>query len=360
MIPVLYEHNETVFDTNGLGGLPDALSCLVIESLNVPCGYYLEMSYQVNGLHYNDLGIERFVYAVPAPNKKPQPFRISRIEKSINGVAIIEAPHLSADMAKMVSYGIDTGTNIQGMCFNQLYRARQLGQDVPFWLTTDKTVPSSVTFNHPEPTSLMDIWLGKEGSVLDVVGGEYEWDNYQIILHNNRGKETGYEIRYGYNMSEMSAELDTGDLVTGVVPFWKGEDSNGNEVVVMGSLCSADTAGNYAYNRVVPYNATEDFDLEQGVVPSQTQVTNAGQSFINGSSVKDLEMSIEVQFVETAPMTLYLGDTVTVVYPALGIKQKAKVVKTVFNVLTERYESITIGTLRKNAADTLAGLLKKG
>lgn len=34
MIPVLYESNEKSFASNGLGGLPDAVRCIVTETYN--------------------------------------------------------------------------------------------------------------------------------------------------------------------------------------------------------------------------------------------------------------------------------------------------------------------------------------
>ena len=38
-----------------------------------------------------------------------------------------------------------------------------------------------------------------------------------------------------------------------------------------------------------------------------------------------------------------LCDTVNVIYPELGVAAKAKVVKTVWNVLLDRYDSIELG-----------------
>ena len=59
MIAVLYPANETAFTTNGLGGLPDAISCTVTEQRNTQGGYWLEMEYPVDGLHYADIAPER-------------------------------------------------------------------------------------------------------------------------------------------------------------------------------------------------------------------------------------------------------------------------------------------------------------
>ena len=357
MIPVLYPSTETAFTTNGLGGLPDAISCVVTEQRNTQGGYYLEMEYPVDGLHYDLLAPERIIYAAPSMGNTPQPFRISRITRPINGIVRIEAPHLCAELQKLTSWGVDTGTNIQGMIYNQFYRARQLGQTVPFWATTDITVDSDVTFSHPEPTSLADILLGAEGSVLDVVGGEYEWDGYHIILHRQRGVDSGLEIRYGVNMSDLEAETDATELVTAVIPFWKGS-VNDVETVVIGDMCTASNASAYVYVWCVPLDVSQQFELEADQQPTAAQVTAKGQSFIDGSALSELTMSINVKYTSLMEnRNINLCDTVRVVHPDLGVSSAAKVVETKYNTLIERYEELTIGTMRQTIVDTIARLL---
>lgn len=361
MIPVLYPANETAFTTNGLGGLPDAISCVVTEQRNSPV-YYLEMDYPVDGLHFADIAPERIIYAAPSMGNTPQPFRISRITRPINGIVHIEAEHPCTQLQKITSYGVDTGTNIQGMMFNQIYRARQLGQTVPFWCSTDITVQSAVTFSHPQPVPLMDILLGTEGSILDTVGGEYEWNGYNIILHKQRGVDSGIEIRYGVNMNDIEAETDTSELVTAVIPYWKGSVNN-QDVVVVGDMCSSGNAGAFAYVRCIPLDVSSQFDLEQDQQPNKTDVTAKGRAYISATDLDELTMSINVKYT---PITTGIGerrinlcDTVSVVHPDLGVSSKAKVVETKYNTLIERYDGLTIGSIKQTIVDTIAELIKE-
>jgi len=363
MIPILYPATETAFATNGLGGLPDAISCVVTEQRNKQGGYWLEMDYPVDGLHYDLLVQERIIYAAPAMGKTPQPFRIRRISRPIDGIVHIEAPHFCAELQKATSFGVDTGTNIQGMIYNQFYRARQLGQTVPFWCETDITVDSDVTFSHPEPTTLADILLGTKGSVLDVVGGEFEWDGYHIILHRQRGVDSGIQIRYGVNMNDIEAETDTSELVTAVIPYWKGSVNN-QDAIVIGDMCISGNAGAYAYVRCVPLDVSSQFDLEQDQQPSKADVTAKGRAYISATDLDELTMSINVKYT---PITNGIGerrinlcDTVSVVHPDLGVSSKAQVVKTKYNTLTEQYDGLTIGSIRQTIVDTIAGLLRGG
>ena len=367
MIPVLYEKDRTTFENNGLGGLPHALSCTVTREANKQGGHYLNMEYPVEGLHFGDIQEERLIYAAPAPHLKPQPFRISRIVPE-GKKAVIEAPHVSAQLQKITTYGVESGTNIEGQLNTLLWRAGQLGQTTGFWLTTDITREGITTFNYPEPSSVADILLGEEGSVLDMLGGEYEFDGWHIILHKQKGRNTPFEIRAGVNITSVRVETDDSSLVTAVLPYYKTEQ-NGQDVFVYGSLCKASSADDYQITRCVPLDVSENFsDLEEGTLPTAEQVTAQGQAFITGSASSVLRTSYEVQFVPTtpdipnvnpAPKRIHdLFDRWQVVLPEYGIKATARIEKTVHNVLLNRYDSVTIGVIQRNAADTIAALIK--
>ena len=362
MIPVLYSATETAFTTNGLGGLPDAISCVVTERRNTQGGYYLEMEYPIDGLHFDLLAPERIIYAAPAMGKTPQPFRISRITRPINGIVHIEAPHISVELQKLTTFGTRIGTNIGAMGRGFFAKAREIGQSTHFDFASNVTTASEITIAHPEPVPMIDVLLGAEGSILDLVGGEYEFDEFDVVLHAQRGVDSGLEIRYGVNMSDLEAETDATELVTACVPFWKGT-VNEQDVVVMGDMCTADNASAYAYVRCVPLDVSQQFE-ETDTQPTKAQVTAKGQAFINSTSRKLLQTSIRVSYEPTTSgigeRRINLCDTVRVVYPDLNVSSISKVVETRFNTLIERYDELTIGTIRNNIVDTIAGLISGG
>lgn len=367
MIPVLYERNKTTFTDNGLGGLPHALSCMVTEERNTVGGYYLNMEYPVNGLHFDDVQPERIIYASHAPGKSPQPFRISRVTKADNK-ATIEAKHPSADLQKLVTYGSFPVYTVYGGFDTFKEIATGLGQPVPFYMTSDIDLFTVQRIEFPHPSSFSDVLLGAEGSFLDKIGGEFEWDGWHIILHSRRGSETGLEIRRGANITSMKAETSTDNLVTAVIPYYKTTQDN-SDTFVYGSLCRASTYADYNSLYAVPLDVSDQFQMEEGQLPKQEQVTAAGQSFVDSTSASALLTSFSVSFTPSAPTLsginpaparhLYLCDSVTVVYPEFGVKAKAKVTKTVYNTLLDRYDSITIGDIQRNAADTVAALVRR-
>jgi phage-related protein len=62
--------------------------------------------------------------------------------------------------------------------------------------------------------------------------------------------------------------------------------------------------------------------------------------------------------VQLPTQTISLCDTVPVTYEKLGVTFSAKVIKTDFNVLTERYNSIEVGTAKKPLGKILAQTAK--
>ena len=87
MIPILYGQNETLFTTNGIGKLTDAISCLVTEEKN---GIYeLQMQYPTEGKRFNDLATSQVILAKPNDKSEAQPFRIYKISTPIKGSVTI-------------------------------------------------------------------------------------------------------------------------------------------------------------------------------------------------------------------------------------------------------------------------------
>lgn len=358
VIPVLYPATERTFQNNGLGGLPDAIACAVTEKRNTPGGYYLEMDYPCNGLHFSDLAPERIIYAAPAPGKSPQPFRIERITEAIDGIVHIEAPHVSAELQKIVTYGVFSAHSA-AVSFNELASvATQTGQSVPFHFYTDMWSEDARPISFPEPRAFSEIIVGTQGSLIDTFGGELDFDKWNIGHHASRGSDRGLEIRYGVNMTQLDAETDASDLVTAVLPYWKGR-VNDTDTVVYGDLCTSSNASAYATIRAIQFDATQKVGSDSQ--PTKAQVTAAGQAYINSTATSELAMSITTSFAPAliGDRPLYLCDTVKVVHPDLGVSSTAKVVETRFNVLTGQYESITIGSIRKSIVDTIADIIKK-
>lgn len=362
MIPVLYPATERTFANNGLGGLPDVISIVVTSRGNSPEVPYLEMEYPVDGLHYADLAVERIIYATPEQGRHPQPFVIERISRPINGVVKVYAPHVSVGLQKLVTYG-STSTKWPGLVIDYFLGNALPATEAAKWsrAPTSFSADDGKLVRYTTPVSMMDVLMGTDGSVLDQFGGEYAFDHWSIVLYARQGKDTGLEVRYGVNMSDMTAETDTSELVTAVVPYWSGTINN-VDTVVIGDICTASNASAYASIRCIPLDVTREFE-SVSTAPTKAQVTAKGQSFIGSTTQKNVTMSLDVKYIpvtdEIGDRPINLFDTVKVTHPDLGVSYTAKVVEVQFNPYTEKNVQITIGRLKKTIVDTIADIIKK-
>ena len=370
MNPILFDANETTFATNGIGRLTNAISCAVTEERN---GIYeLDMVYPMKGLNFSAIQTDRIIYAIPADGKAPQPFRVYYISAPLNGEVEISAQHISYQL-KWTIVNAFTATSASGALNGFSAHLADTGQSFPFSFTTDVT--RAGTFSNSFPQDIRSLLMGQEGSVLDVYGGEYEWHKYQVILHTSRGQDNGVSIKYGKNLTDIQQDANIGETYTGVAAYWKSE-TDGTTTVVQSNpnVILADTASNFPFHRIKAIDASGDFTppegSETGWTPSQSDLTTWANNYIAANDIGVPEVSIDVSFQplwqteeykNIAPLErVNLCDTVTVQFPALGVNAKAKVVRTVYNVLNERYDEIEIGTLKQTLAETIINLSKGG
>ena len=244
MIPILYapkkddvslaEYLAYIAESGnlGLGLLTDSISPVVIEERNG--AFELEMKYPVTGALFGDIQTSSWIKATSCMGGSPQLFRVYKISKPIDGICEVNAEHISY----MLNYAVCSPFVASGKnCAEVLALIKSnmcLASSYPFTLTvgTDKTSSASVNYELSEPENVRALLGGKEGSVLDVWGGEYEFDNLTVKLWNNRGHDNGVSIEYGKNLSDLKQEISDENIITAVVPYWRREyeDEEGNTI----------------------------------------------------------------------------------------------------------------------------------
>ena len=356
MIPTLYTPGTTTFTTNGRGRLSDAISCYVEENRNG--SYELEMVYPVDGIHFSDITHSCIITAKPADGKDTQPFRIYRISSPINGKVTINAEHISYQLTHIPVNPIETE---QTACAQALQALKtNAAEPCPFTFWTDKT--SQGSFYVKEPKSIRAKLGGTEGSILDAFGGgEYEWDGYTVKLYQHRGADNGVTLRYGKNITDIEQELNIANTITGIYPYWKGQDGTGGETVVIlpEKVIHHANAANFPYQRTIELDCSEKFQTQ----PTVAQLRAFATQYMSDTGIGVPKVSLNVSFVALwqteeykliAPLErVNLCDTVTVIFEKLGISATAKVVRTRFDVLKDRYEEIELGDARTSLAQAI-------
>ena len=349
MMPTLFPASATSFTTNGLGGLSDTISCKVTEERNGE--YTLEMVYPLSGAHFDELVNGNIICVKLDDSRGTQAFRICQITRPINGQVTVYAQHISYQLS-MIPCAPFTASSANAALAGLKSNA---AESCPFTFTTDKATVA--TYKQTAPASIRSRLGGVQGSILDCYGGEYEFDNYTVHLWAARGRNRGVVLRYGKNITDLSQEASIADTVTGVYPYYQDENSY---VELPEKVISAQSAENFPYHRTIALDLTDQFEE----VPTVAQLRTAAQSYIAQEGIGVPRVNVKVSFIPLADTleyedraaleTVSLCDTITVKYEKLGVDATAKVIKTVWDVLAERYESIEVGDARNSLATTIA------
>lgn len=343
MIPILYTSAETAFTSNGLGRLRDCIKCTVTEERN---GIYeCEFQYPVTGRRFKDIEEGCYIGVTHDDSGDRQPFQIYRRSAPLNGIVTFYARHISYRLNNVMLNPFTASSASAAMAGIE---SNSINTN-PFTFWTDKT--TSADFSLAKPSSVRGILGGVQGSIIDVYGGEYEFDRYTVKLHAARGVSSGVTIRYGKNMSDLEQDIDTGGTYDSIVPFWMQD----GVLVVPDERIIGTT-------KLKP--VTMDFTAEFEEQPTKTQLANAAQSYLNNNKPWVPKENIKVDFVQLWQTEEYkdvavlqrvnLCDRVNVFYPALGVTaENVEVIKTVYNVLTETYDEMELGDARSTFAQTI-------
>lgn len=349
MTPVLYPANETAFTSNGLGRLSGAISCNVHEAING--AYELVMVYPIDGIHYEDIAEGRYIYAAHDDSGVKQPFEIFEISRPFDGKVEIHAWHWS--------YRLNTVTVLPHVSSSAQEAVQDIknyaANDCPFTFSTDISSTSEMTVK--VPTSARSLMGGVAGSAIDTYGGEWEFLGSQCILRSQRGTDSGVTIKYGKNLTDAKKTTSTENVWTGIIPYY----TDGDNCVFYNGIIYSSAKDDYAYTMVIPVDASTSFES----APTQAQLKTWGTAYVKSNAKTSLPTSIDISFVQlwqteeyadVAPLQrLYIGDTVTIQYAKLGISNKARIVEYDYNVLLERYDSMTVGNVRADFASTVQG-----
>lgn len=342
MTPRLCDSNQTT-----IGWLADCVSCLVTEERN---GIFeAEFQYPTTGRWFSQI-VEGNIVMLPHDDTKvPQPFIIYRRSAPIDGLVTFNAHHVSYNLAHCILQPFTASSVSEAFSLMASKSITPCG--FTFW--TDKT--SSGSFKVEVPISIKQILGGVEGSILDVFGGgEYQWDNYTVKLYQNRGTNSGVTIRYGKNLTDLTQERDASVMYNSVIPYW----TNGETTVTLGTtVVSLDGVTNVV---AVPLDMSDAFEDP----PTTAQLQAAAQARLNSSGAWTPDENITINFVALWQTEDYkiaailqrvkLCDTVTIIHPELGLSAQSKVIKTVYNVLLDKYDSIELGNAKTSFAQTIA------
>jgi phage minor structural protein len=339
-----------------IGWLSECTECEVTEERNGV--YELELVYPIGATHANDIVTDCYIKAKPNQTSANQLFHIYKVSKPINGEFTVYAEHVSYILSGYPVPTVSASGNAQ-VAINAILTAakNQLGKATGFTAaTTDITLSSSINLSNVSARAALG---GVEGSVLYTYGGEYEFDNYTIKLHKARGKDNGVRIAYGKNMTELKCDVDMSASYTGIFGYVKTDDIN-----LVSSYNVANTSG--ISTRILVRDFSSDFGEN---TPTQSSLDATVKKYAEDNDINSIKASVTVSFVNLAQSPEYaniapleavnLCDTVKIHHKELGVNIKAKVIKTVYDTIAEKYTKIELGSARADMSSIISQTVKE-
>lgn len=309
------------FDHNGIGKLADAQSCTVTEKRNG--SYELKLICPADGIHAEMLEEGNIILAKPSDTMQSQPFRIYKITTPIDGKLEVQARHISYQL----NFITVSSFSVTGCVGAMQGLKSHAASDCPFNVWTD--VESSATFTLGVPSSFRNCLGGMAGSVLDVFGGEFEWDRYTVRFHKARGADHNVHIIYGKNLTDFKMEKSIENTITGVHPYWV--DNETQAVMELPEKVVLQSKRSIPYQKITVLDCTSNFQEK----PSEAALREYAQNYIDTTDLTEPEIDIKIDFLQLWNTPGYediveaervsLCDTVHVYISKLGIKKKQRI-----------------------------------
>lgn len=361
MIPILYAKNESTFTHNGIGFLKDATKCTVTEERNG--SYECSLQYPITGQWYDQITEGCIIKAKANDTSEPQLFRIYKSSKPLKGIVTYSAEHISYDLNGIPTLGFSV-KNVTPQA--AITRAIQdAGLPSAFTAISDISTLNSTTIL--TPCSVRAILGGQAGSVLDVWGGEFEFDNFVVKLHKHRGSDRGVSIEYGKNLKDLKQEANIADCYTHLMPYARySQDGEGDEkievyVYLSEKVLPLNNAENIGHSKAYIMDFTDSFG--EGEAVTEEALRAKATAYAAAAELGVPKVNITVSFIQLwqteeykniAPLErVMMCDTVAVRFSKLGVTASAKVIKTTYNTLEEKYDSVELGDAKSSFADTV-------
>lgn len=349
--PILYKGDATDFFTLGLGPI-QMLKATVTQERN---GIFIFEGEILTDSPLFPLVLENYIIKADADHLlKDQRFRIKRIVPNHDGKAEIYAEHVSYLSRELT---IKPEVSITGSAQTALSQWKaSIVEPNPFIVDSDIPTSNKTNWRIDKVENPRMALGGVEGSILDVWGGEYRFDNYHISLLQKRGTTAKTVLAYGRNITDFEQERNVANTYTSIMPYAIYNDANENEVLVHidGYVVDSEHINKYPNRVVQAVNFSSEFEHDE--VPTKARLLALANQYIKANEIGVPSTSIKVSFVDLSKSADYaeyafleqvnLCDDVRVYYPKLGVNTVAKVIRTVWNVLTESYDEIEIGQKR--------------
>ncbi|WP_159584008.1 phage tail spike protein [Streptococcus halichoeri] len=374
MIPVLYEAKETKFRTFGLGEIADAYEVKATRERNG--NYSLYIKYPLDGVFASVFKEEMKIKSDAGRRTKWQTFEINRVLRNSKDYIEIFARHISMRTQDIALKPIVTGSSVSAETALEIWQENLVGDD-KFDVKSDILTLGSFNWEVDKVGNARGALGGVAGSILDVYGGEYEFDNRTIILHKQMGRKAPTVLEYGRNIVSVEEERLLDGNYTSIYPYVRytpqakqeaGDQQPEEQLVTLPEfILDGQYLNLYAQRRIQMVDLSSHFnDDKNKKEPTVEEIRKLAQKYLKDNNVGASKVSIEVDYIDLSQTLDYqdfrvmeeveLCDIVPLYYPKFGITTESeKVVEIVYDVYTDSNHTIKLGTIGQSISKSLTG-----
>lgn len=372
MRPILFNKNEQAFDTYGLGEL-DITKGTVTRERNGNYTLYAEIP--VNDPAVASLEKEMKLKADAGLRTKNQTFEISRIVKDSSNIVKIYGQHISHKLEYMA---VVNGRPFSGPASAALaiWRNATIG-DLRFDVWSDIQTMDKGVFDISKMENARQALGGVEGSILDIYGGEYEFDNMTVRLHKQLGRTAPTVLEYGRNILSAESDETIESSYTSVLSFAtytpdkpEGDTSDSQPdpvtVTLPENYVDSKYKAVYAHRRIKVVDFSSEFksDSKNKDIPTPDKLRKIATDYMERNAIGKPKINIKIEYADLAKTLDYadngwieeleLCDIVPIYYPQIGLTDDtAKVTTITYDFINERNESVEFGDIGTNIKSTM-------
>lgn len=372
MRPILFNKNEQSFDTYGLGELNVTKGTVTRERNG---NYTLYAEIPVNDPMVAILEKEMKLKADAGLRTKNQTFEISRIVKDSSNIVKIYGQHISHKLEYMA---LRNATAFAGSAYSALgiWKGALIG-DLRFDVWSDIQTTGKGVFDISKMENARQALGGVEGSILDIYGGEYEFDNMTVRLHKQLGRTAPTVLEYGRNILSAESDETIESAYTSVLPFAtytpdkpEGDTSDSQPdpvtVTLPENYVDSKYKDLYAHRRIKVVDFSSEFksDGKNKDIPTPDKLRKMATDYMDRNAIGKPKFNTKIEYADLAKTLDYadngwieeveLCDIVPVYYPQIGLADESLEITTItYDFVNERNESVEFGDIGTNVRATM-------
>lgn len=363
MIPRIYNNSFTTYESNGLGLLVDAISCQVTEESNGD--FELTLVYPVEGSFFYALKQDNLIKADASDSLKGQLFRIDTISKPLNGQVAVYAKHISFDLAKN---SLNEDVNEKNIKCENAGKHMLKKSDADSRFSIESNIEMLGNYSMDRKTDCLSAIAGTKGSLIDTFGNGPKLlrDNFTISVLTRRGKDNNTLIAYKKNITGFTLEEDYTEIINIIKPYATYTEDEVEKTLYIdeiGVKSPRYIEGDIVKSQWIDFS--DKFDEDE--TPTKEKLKNLAEKYFNNNNCDLPKMTYKIEFQLLSQTEEYkeeglyelehigMDDSVYIVNSKYGIRDQARVIKTTYNVLAEKYISIELG----DPKTTLGSIINK-